>query len=71
MERVHYTVLEDKGRWFVKLGGNLHGPYPSQEAAMEDAIRGAQGVPDSIVLLDRGSGEIKAEWTWGDGPPRA
>jgi hypothetical protein len=71
MEPVLYIVIHYQGRWYVKLQGNRHGPYADQKAAIEDAIKGAQTVPDSQVLVETQDNEIKAEWTWGDDPPRS
>ena len=47
------------------LQGKRHGPYASQRAAIEDAIRGAQTVPGSQVLVETADNQVRAEWTHG------
>jgi predicted metalloprotease len=63
-------VTKVQGRWFVMLQGTRHGPYPSQRAAIEDAIRGAQTVPNSQVLVQTADNQVRAEWTHGSDPER-
>ena len=70
MERIQYIVTKYQGRWFVMLRGNRHGPYPSQQAAIEDAVRGAQAVPGSEVLVQTEDSLTRAEWTHGADPDR-
>jgi len=70
MDRVQYIVTELQRRWFVKLLGQRHGPYASRQAAIEDAIRGAQTVPGSEVLVQSGENRLTAEWTHGKDPDR-
>lgn len=70
MKRIQYIVTEFQGRWFVLLQGKRHGPYAGQGAALEDAIRGAQTVPDSQVLVRTVGDELRAEWTHGSDPDR-
>ncbi|MEO6582356.1 MAG: DUF2188 domain-containing protein [Sphingomicrobium sp.] len=70
MDRIEYIVTELQGRWFVLLQGQRHGPYGSQSAAIEDAIRGAQSVPDSQVLVQTPDDQQRAEWTYGIDPDR-
>jgi hypothetical protein len=70
MNKIQYIVTEYQGRWFVMLQGTRHGPYASQRAAIEDAIRGAQTVPDSQVLVQTTDNEMRAEWTHGEDPER-
>ena len=74
MNRIQYIVTVYQGRWFVMLQGKRHGPYPTQRAAIEDAVRGAQTVPESEVLVQTGDNQVRAEWIWGEDtqryPPR-
>lgn len=70
MDRIQYIVTEDQGRWFVMLQGQRHGPYASQRTAIEDAIRGAQTVPNSQVLVRTADDELHVEWTYGCDPDR-
>lgn len=70
MSRIQYIVTEFEGRWFVMLQGKRHGPYASQRAAIEDAVRGAQTVPGSEVLVQTGDNQVRAEWTHGHDPQR-
>jgi hypothetical protein len=70
MDRIQYIVTEYQGRWFVLLHGNRHGPYANQQAAIEDAVRGAQSVPGSEVLVQTRDNQIRAEWTHGADPVR-
>ena len=74
MNRIQYIMTEYQGRWFVMLQGKRHGPYPTQRAAIEDAVRGARSVPGSEVLVQTGDNQVRAEWTWGEDtqryPPR-
>ncbi|MEO7365908.1 MAG: hypothetical protein ABIW03_06275 [Sphingomicrobium sp.] len=53
------------GRWFVMLQGQRHGPYGSQAAALEDAIRGAQLVTNSQVLIKTADDQPRVKWTHG------
>lgn len=46
-----------------------HGPYASQQAAIEDAIRGAQTVPGSQVLVQTDD-QVRVEWAHGHDPER-
>ena len=52
------------------LQGQRHGPYVSQKAAIEDAIRGAQTVPNSQVLVETRDNQVRVEWTHGNDPER-
>jgi len=70
VDRIQYIVTQVQGRWFVKLQGKRHGPYASQRAAIEDAIRGAQTVPGSQVLLQTADNQLRIEWTHGIDPER-
>ena len=70
MNRIQYIVAEHQGRWFVMLQGKRHGPYASQRAAIEDAVRGAQTVPGSEVLVQTGDDQLRAEWTHGSDQER-
>ena len=69
MNRIQYIVTKFEGRWFVMLQGKRHGPYASQRAAIEDAVRGAQTVPGSEVLVQAGD-QVRVEWTYGGDPVR-
>jgi predicted metalloprotease len=70
MDRIQYIVTEFQGRWFVMLLGKRHGPYDGQRAAIEDAIRGAQTVPGSQVLVETADNQVRTEWTHGTDPDR-
>ena len=70
MSRIQYIVTTFEGRWFVVLQGARHGPYANQQAAIEDAVRGAQIVPESEVLVQTGDNQVRAEWTHGHDPER-
>lgn len=70
MDRIQYIVTEHQGRWFVMLQGKRHGPYATQQAAIEDAVRGAQTVPGSEVLVQTGDNQLRAEWAQGRDPVR-
>ena len=70
MERIQYIVAEVEGRWYVMLQGRRHGPYAGRSAAVEDAIRGAQTVPNSQVLVQSAGGQLRVEWTHGTDPER-
>ena len=70
MNRIQYIVTEHQGRWFVILLGSRHGPYATQQAAIEDAVRGAQTVPGSEVLVQTRDDQTRAEWPHGDDPVR-
>ena len=70
MDRIQYIVAKHEGRWFVMLQGNRHGPYATRQAAIEDAVRGAQTVPGSQVLVQTGENQVQAEWTYGIDPDR-
>lgn len=70
MKRIQYIVTEVEDRWFVMLQGRRHGPYASQRAAVEDAIRGAQTVPNSQVLVRSAGDQLRVEWTHGTDPER-
>lgn len=52
------------------LQGKRHGPYANQKAAIEDAIRGAQSVPNSQVLVETQDNQLRTEWTHGNDPER-
>ena len=78
MSRIQYLVTEYQGLWFVLLQGKRHGPYPSQQAAVDDAVRGAKTVPGAEVLLQVNDNQARMVWSDGsDGsdlqhnPPRA
>jgi predicted metalloprotease len=70
MDRIEYVVTAFQDRWFVVLQGKRHGPYESQRAAIEDAIRGAQTVPNSQVLVETAGDAPRTEWTHGSDPER-
>ena len=70
MNRIQYIVTTFQDRWFVMLQGKRHGPYASQKVAIEDAIRGAQTVPNSQVLVQTAENQLRAEWTHGSDPDR-
>ena len=70
MDRIQYIVTELQSRWCVMLQGRRHGPYVSQKAAIEDAIRGAQTVPNSQVLVETRDNQVRVEWTHGNDPER-
>ena len=75
MDEIQYIVTEIQNRWYVILQGQRHGPYASQQAAIEDAVRGAQTVPNSQVLVQTADDQLSTEWTHGSDserfPPRA
>ena len=70
MDRIQYIVTEDHGQWFVELQGQLYGPYRSQELATRDAVRGAQTVRNSQVLVEEPDRDLRAAWTSGRDHPR-
>ena len=70
MNRIQYIVTTFQDRWVVMLQGQRHGPYVNQKAAIEDAIRGAQTVPNSQVLVETRDNQVRVEWTHGNDPER-
>ena len=68
MNRIQYLVTVYRGLWFVILQGRRHGPYPSQQAAIDEAVRGAQTVPGSEVLVKSGDDQVRTVWTDGTDP---
>jgi hypothetical protein len=38
----HYVVSEDNGRWRISFHGDIQGPFPTKDKAVEAAIADAQ-----------------------------
>jgi hypothetical protein len=70
MERIKYFVTLKNGLWHVRLTGKDYGPYATQHAAIEDAVKHAHGTPHSQVLVQGENNQFRTEWTYGQDPRR-
>lgn len=70
MARTQFFVVNFQNQWHVTLDGKRHGPYPTQAAAIEVAVKSAHKTPNSQVLVQGVNNQFRTEWTYGNDPRR-
>ena len=59
-------------QWMITLDGTRHGPYSSQRAAIDEAVKCARQSHkngcDAQVLLQGTDNKFRVEWTYGHDP---
>jgi len=72
MARAQYFVVNHQGQWMISHQSKHYGPYPTQAAAIREAVdtahkAGAQG-HDAQVLVQGLDRQFRTEWTYGHDP---
>ncbi|MBF9196666.1 DUF2188 domain-containing protein [Microvirga terrestris] len=74
MARAQYFVVQQNGKWVIKLGDKHYGPYGSgtQREAIKVAVDAANASGkdgfDAQVLVHGADGKFRTEWTYGNDP---
>lgn len=62
-----YVVISSQENWWVDVAGQAHGPFPTREAAAQEATQLAQFAAhsghESEVLVPDDSGRHQVVWT--------
>lgn len=72
MAREQYFVVLHQGQWKITYNGKHYGPYPTQQAAIAEAVKTAKKAAakgnNSQVLVQGKDNKFRTEWTYGDDP---
>lgn len=74
MARAEYYVVLHQGQWKIKFEDKHYGPYETQKAAIEVAVKAAKEAwgkgYQSQVLVQGQNNQFRTEWTYGNDPRR-
>lgn len=74
MTTARYIVLEHAGQWKINLNNQYFGPFPTREAAVDNATQGAREAAaqgfDARVMVMTSPGAFDTVWTR-ESEPRA
>jgi hypothetical protein len=74
MARTVYYVVRHEGQWKIKLDDKHYGPYPTQAAAIKEAVDTAHKAgkinPDGaqVLIQSTTNHQFRTEWTYGHDP---
>jgi hypothetical protein len=72
MARAQYVVVLHQNQWKISFEGKHYGPYPTQKAAIKDAVdtahKSGKNGHDAQVLIQGEDNKFRTEWTYGHDP---